>query len=199
MNNIDNLSIFCNKFNIKDPRTNNFEEIELDSKIEYFVKTINKSNWLYTTMSCQGHFHENGYTMPYFSFIVDKDKLKEFLYMISETLPLTSDLFELTYYFQISNGPSDSHYAFLSVYWCKNCIDNDEFYNNLNNMAHTINTYNKVNNNTDIEHLQKQKSIMQKLQEAYKDNPHRKYQYSVEERFIDDMINNFQKDKISPE
>ena len=29
---------------------------------------------------------------------------------------------------------------------------------------------------------------MQKLQQAYSDNPHRKYQYSVEEKFIKEMI-----------
>jgi flagellin-specific chaperone FliS len=55
-------------------------------------------------------------------------------------------------------------------------------------MAYTINNFLKANNNNDKEHLQKQLSVMQKLQEAYKDNPHRKYQYSVEEKFIKEMI-----------
>ncbi len=45
---IDNLSIFCNKLNMPDPRNTNFEGLDLDSKIKDFVININKSNWIYT-------------------------------------------------------------------------------------------------------------------------------------------------------
>jgi flagellin-specific chaperone FliS len=88
----------------------------------------------------------------------------------------------------------------VSVHWDMKCIDNETFYNNLNTMAYTINNFLQANNNNDKEHLQKQLSVMQKLQEAYKDNPHRKYQYFVEEKFIKEMIlDKEQKDNTTTE
>lgn len=189
---IDNLSIFCNKLNMPDPRNTNFEGLDLDPKIKDFVININKSNWIYTLFSCQGHNEENNITKPYFVFIVDNDRIKEFLFMIYETLPPSTYNpnmpFAGDFEFQISKQCNDNYYSMVAVHWDIKCADNETFYNNLNTMAYTINNFLKANNNNDKEHLQKQLNIMQRLQEAYSDNPHRKYQYSVEEKFIKEMI-----------
>jgi hypothetical protein len=147
---IDNLTQYCNDNRIIDPRTTNFEEIEIDEKIKHFVKTINKSNWLYTIWSCQGHLHtENTHTLPYFVFLVDNQKINQFLHLIYQTIPetkkeITKGLLgtsgeEIT----INKNDTGEYYSLISIYWSKQLIDNENFYQKLNQMAERINPLNK--------------------------------------------------------
>jgi hypothetical protein len=157
----DNLTNFLKEINYQDPRTINFEEIPLDEKIKDFVITINKTNWIYTLFSCQGHNEENNsHTLPYFVFIVDNNRIQEFLKHIYSTVPTyyknnlnlpgiannsimltdTMTKFPLAggYEFKINPTYQNQHYTIISVYWDTKCIDNEEFYNNLNLMAKSI-------------------------------------------------------------
>jgi hypothetical protein len=168
----DNLTNFLKKIDAIDPRTINFEEIELDEQIKEFVININKSNWIYTIFSCQGHHHENkSFTNPYFVFIVDNHRIKHFLFHIYNTMPhYNKNLLNLPgisntsiilseeeqkynniekfplsggYEFKINPTTSDEHYSIISVYWDEKCIDNKEFYDKLKSMAKEI-----INNTT---------------------------------------------------
>ena len=168
----DNLTNFLKEINFEDPRKTNFEEIELDDKIKEFVITINKSNWIYTLFSCQGHHHENkSETLPYFVFIVDNNRIQDFLKHIYSTVPtynknylnlpgiannsimLTETLtkFPLVggYEFKINPTYSNEFYSIISVYWDTKCIDNDEFYQNLIQMAKEL-TKTKMKFNTNL-------------------------------------------------
>ena len=60
-------------------------------------------------------------------------------------------------------------------------------------MAYTVHNFDKINNDNDLNHLKDKLNLMQKLQEAYKDNPHRKYQYSIEEKLLNKQIEQFNK------
>jgi len=145
---MDNLTKFCNTTNLRDPRTINFEEIELDEEITFFIKTINKSNWVYTIYSCQGHHHQqNAKSLPYCIFIVDNNKIKEFLYLIYNTLP-THTFNPITPFIgahelKIAQEYKDQNYTLISTYWDDKCIENKEFYEKLNVMAEQTITPNK--------------------------------------------------------
>ena len=161
---MDNLTKFCNEIDYNDPRNTNLEEIELDTNIKEFVININKSNWIYTLFSCQGHKEEkNSHTLPYFVFIVENNRINEFLQHIYNTTPTykvtTYNLPEIAsnniflsetnnnkilyplagkYEFKINPAYSNQHYTVISVYWDTNCIDNQEFYDKLKLMANDV-------------------------------------------------------------
>ncbi len=163
----DNLTKFLNEINYDDPRDTNFEEIQLDEKIKDFVITINKSNWVYTLFSCQGHKEENNsHTLPYFVFIVENDRIQELLNHIYTTVPtynkqnlnlpgIANNSIMLTekvtkfplaggYEFKINPTYKNEHYTIISAYWDTNCIDNQEFYDKLNQMAKDIKPNNEI-------------------------------------------------------
>jgi hypothetical protein len=163
---MDNLTRFCNAINYPDPRTTNFEEIQLDEQIKEFVINVNKSNWIFTLFSCQGHNEENNsQTLPYFVFIVENNRIQEFLKHIYNTVPTynkqhinlpgiannsimltdTPTKFPLAggHEFKINPTYSDEHYTIISVYWDTKCIDNKEFYDKLKQTAEEINLPNK--------------------------------------------------------
>lgn len=167
---MDNLTKFCNKINYRDPRTTNFEEIQLDTEIKEFVININKSNWIYTLFSCQGHNEkQNSHTLPYFVFIVDNNRITEFLKYIYNTVPdyhknnlnltgIAENSIILTenktkfplaggHEYKINPTYKDEYYTTISVYWDTKCIDNKEFYDKLKIMAEQIvNKENKTKN-----------------------------------------------------
>ena len=133
----DNLSKFCFDLGIEDPRKIDLSKVELDSKIRNFVLECNGSDWLFTIWSCQGHYHDNGFTSPYFTFIVDN--LYE-LELIKRAYEVCHGCFELGHKsFPVYGGYDVMYtksyhgmfYSIVSVYWGKECIDNDKFYSNL--------------------------------------------------------------------
>jgi hypothetical protein len=159
----DNLTLFLKQIDATDPRTTNFEEIELDEQIKEFVINVNKSNWIYTLYSCQGHYHENNsHTLPYFVFIVENNRIKDFLLHIYNTVPtynhnniklpgIAENAILLTENNEIIKLPligghdckinptySNEHYSTISIYWDEKCIDNEEFYDKLKQMAKQI-------------------------------------------------------------
>lgn len=167
----DNLTTFLNQINYQDPRKTNFDEISLDDKIKNFVIKINKSNWIYTLFSCQGHNEENNsQTLPYFVFIVENNRIQEFLKHIYNTVPsyhknflnlpeIASNSIMLTqtmtkfplaggYEFRINPTYKNDYYTIISIYWDSNCIDNQEFYDNLNKMADDIKPINRTKSNS---------------------------------------------------
>ena len=163
---MDNLTKFCNEIDYNDPRNTNLEEIDLDTNIKEFVININKSNWIYTLFSCQGHKEENNsHTLPYFVFIVENNRINEFLKFIYNTRPthkvtsynlpeissnniflIENNLYPITnqHQFKINPAYSNQHYTVISVYWDYNCIDNQEFYHKLKLMALDINNKNNI-------------------------------------------------------
>ena len=134
----DNLSKFCFDLGIEDPRKIDLSSVELDSKIRNFVLECNGSDWLYTLNSCQGHFHshDNSFSSPYFTFIVDN--LYE-LELIKRAYEVCHGCFVLDkssivyggYDVMFSKNYGSMFYSIVSVYWGKECIDNDKFYSNL--------------------------------------------------------------------
>lgn len=129
---MDKLNQFCNDNNLINPKTINFEEIQIDDKIKYFIKTINKSNWIYTLYSCQGHKNK---TTPYFIFIVDNNKIKEIKTLLKNTIPeniITKDTIRIN---KIHTG---KYYSTIATHWTTEYIDNETFYQKLNQMAEHI-------------------------------------------------------------
>ena len=151
--NMDNLTRFCKYTKQKDPRQITFEEIEIDTNIKYFIININKSKWIYTLHSCQGHKHnDKSSSLPYMIFIVDNNKIKEFLQLLYNTIPTHKfnpiTPFHGAHELKIAQEYKDEHYTLISTYWDERCIDNTEFYDKLNNMANTVlGTGNTINNN----------------------------------------------------
>ena len=140
---MDNLAKFCKITENEDPRFVDFDSISIDPKIKEFVTKINKSNWVYTVNSCQGHIDSNNvfnmYT--YFVFIVDINKIDDFLNQINKV----SDI-EIVENINLINtfktdariDYSDDNYMLISFYFAMSFVDNDEFYENLTKMANEI-------------------------------------------------------------
>jgi len=133
----DNLSKFCFDLCIEDPRKIDFTKVELDSKIRNFVIECNKSDYLFTIFSCQGHYHDNGFSSTYFSFIVDNlyesqlimgayDVCRGCFDLGNKSSPLSGG-----YDVMFSKSYVGMFYSIVSIYWGKKCIDNDRFYSNL--------------------------------------------------------------------
>ncbi len=145
---MDNLTRFCKYTKQQDPRNTNFEEIEIDTNIKYFIININKSKWIYTLHSCQGHKHnDKSSSLPYMIFIVDNNKINEFLKLIYNTLPIHKFNPDMPFFgaheLKISQEYKNNHYTLISTHWDENCIDNIEFYNKLNQMADNVLGINK--------------------------------------------------------
>lgn len=146
--NMDNLTRFCKYTKQKDPRQITFEEIEIDTNIKYFIININKSKWIYTLHSCQGHKHnDKSSSLPYMIFIVDNNKIDQFLKLIYNTLPIHKFNPDMPFFgaheLKISQEYKNNHYTLISTHWDENCIDNIEFYNKLNQMADNVLGINK--------------------------------------------------------
>ena len=134
----DNLSKFCIACGIEDPRMIDLCVVDLDSKIRNFVLECNKSGWLFTLNSCQGHFHshDNSFSSPYFTFIVDNLYETEIIKMAYEVcrgcfVLDSSSIVYGGYDVMFSKNYRSEFYSVISVYWGKDCIENDKFYSNL--------------------------------------------------------------------
>lgn len=53
------------------------EDVDLD--VREAVRLINASGWAWTTWSCQGHKHEDGFTKPYLGLVTRKERLGQLL------------------------------------------------------------------------------------------------------------------------
>ncbi len=140
MNELEN---FCEKYQIENPKSLDFSKIKIDSKIKNIIKKINLSDWICTIYSCQGHFEKDSYISPYISFIIKNEMVKDFLFLIYNTVPKNkqdSGRLFLAGANRIEIVPEliDEHFTVITVYWSKSCIDNQEFYNLLKRFSNLI-------------------------------------------------------------
>ena len=122
MHNPDNLARFLDYIGHPeqfDPRYLKENKIKLDSKIKDSIYKINRSNWLWTIWSCQGHLlgREKG-SIPYFTFIVDKKYLDRLFYIIHLSFPKEANLkfpiYSNGFWYGISQGVEDDIYCVIS-------------------------------------------------------------------------------------
>ena len=122
MYNPDNLAKFLDYIGHPeqyDPRYLKENKIKLDSKIKDSIYKINRSNWLWTIWSCQGHLtgKEKG-SIPYFTFIVDKKYLSDLFMTMHACFPKEANLefpiYNNGYWYKISQGVEDDNYCVIN-------------------------------------------------------------------------------------
>lgn len=57
---------------------------DVDLKVRETVRLINASGWAWTTWSCQGHKHEDGFTKPYLGLVTRKERLAQLLEILHD-------------------------------------------------------------------------------------------------------------------
>jgi hypothetical protein len=139
------LTKLLEEINRPDPRTIN-TNIDIDPKIKQFIKIINKSNGIYTLYSCQGHIrkykNKTRFETPYIVWIVRKNKINIFLNELIKIIPLEKQikqnpmfLFSNSYNTNIEFDYHNKDFQIITTRFDKKCIDNQTFYDNLENMA----------------------------------------------------------------
>lgn len=115
---------FLQKINFSDPSIYDFDSDEkVDKNILQVLKNINKSSWCWTLFSCEGHIvSEGAKTLPYFVFVVEKDKIKDLLIILFNTLsPKTNAINDFPLInsadIMLSWGFTDDYYAIVSAHW----------------------------------------------------------------------------------
>jgi hypothetical protein len=122
MHSPDNLSSFLKLIqhpNDYDQRFLKQNKIKLDPKIKESIYNINNSDWLWTIWSCQGHLvGKEKDSIPYFTFIVDKNYLGRLLFQIHLSFPKKADLdfpiYNNGYWYSISQGIEDDNYCVIN-------------------------------------------------------------------------------------